>query len=399
MSYDLEIATHDRPSPEQVEAWAREQDLVTVAGSAGSINEIERAGRTGPQHLFGLDGPTPVEAEDLDEQTAAACLDPRWLVSVQVPASSSERARTLARSLARHLAQANGGAAFDPQADRLLWPRGRKPRVRARRTEERIDLVELRWFLPPGRWPAAPQTLVDLLRRHCPEALPRRYGVFEPLEYRASPDALDEFVRFLREPQNDQPFWYASRPSFGGMAIAPTDPYAQPGDEDTPVAELRVEIDGSVLRDDPRWREATVALFLAGAAQLGAFFAVAHVQRGWLVSTNNRLWADERTQSTGSILRGRNWQGLPATPTWLTWFGGPYRELVAPHLTGEALAATLPDVTVEARADGLFVRIGAGPHRDDPSLRWPIPAELTYRRTSRRPPPIEDAAAVIPPLG
>ncbi len=399
MSYDLEIATHDRPAPEQVEAWAREQELITVPDGGGSISEIARAGRTGLQHLFGLDGPTPVEAEDLDEQTAAACLDPRWLVSAHVPASSSERARTLARSLARHLAQANGGAAFDPQADRLLWPRGRKSRVQARRSEERIDVVELRWFLPPSRWPAAAQSLVELLRRRCPEALPRRYGCWEPLEHRASPDAPEAFVDFVLDPQNDQPFWYSSRPSFGGMAIAPIDPYARPEEGDNAVAELHVTFDGSLLRDDARWRETIVRLFAAGASDMGAFFAVAQVERGWLVSTNNRLWADERTQSASSILRGRNWQGLPATPAWLTWFGDPYRELVAPHLTVETLAATLPDVTVEARADGLFVRIGTAPHRDDPRLCWPLPAELTSRRTSRRRPRIEDAAAVMPPLG
>ena len=125
MSYDLEIGAHAKPSYEQVEAWAADQDLVVERDDDGSAVISRRSTRT-DGYLFSVDGPFSAEADDFAEEVAAACLAPRWMITVAVPYSVPKRAITLGRSLSRYLAEANDGAAFDPQEDSLIWPKGRE---------------------------------------------------------------------------------------------------------------------------------------------------------------------------------------------------------------------------------------------------------------------------------
>lgn len=429
MSYDLEIGAHAKPSYEQVEAWAADQDLVVERVDDGSAVISRRSTRT-DGYLFSVDGPFSAEPDDFAEEVAAACLAPRWMITVAVPYSVPKRAITLGRSLSRYLAEANDGAAFDPQEDSLIWPKGRRKRVSPRRAEEVASRVTLQWFLTTTSWHQAPATLLRLIRRRCPEALPTRYGRCEPLQHRFDSDGPDAFVRFVLDEEDGDGFWFAARPSFGGSWSAPHAGFVRPEDERPPIAQLEVDFDGRVLEQDPRWREAVVDLFAAAAAELGAFFAATQVEPGWTVTTNNRLYSTMETMQQGGehFLQGTMWQGLPPVPMWLSWYGDPYRELVAPHLTDEAFASSSSpdrgkglrgllgrataneiDPHIEHRGEGIFVRLGVEARPVAELGGWPLPAEMTYRY---RPPFVEgpggsissdpaqpgDEAQVIPPL-
>jgi hypothetical protein len=429
MSYDLEIGVHAKPTRDQIEAWAGQQDLTISSDGDGLV--VSTRSTRGDGYLFSIDGPFAAEADDFAEELAGACLAPRWMMTVAVPYSVPKRAITLGRALARHLAETNDGAAFDPQEDSLIWPRGRKKRVAPRRDEEVTSRVTLDWFLPPTRWEEAPATLLRLLRRHTPEALPTRYGRWEPLQHRFDAQDSDAFVRFVLDGEDGDGFWFASRPSFGGSWSAPhADRFVKPEEERLRVANLKVDFDGRVLEQDARWREAVVDLFSAAAVELGALFAAGQVEPGWTVTTNNRLYSTTETMMQGGehVLRGRLWQGLPPVPVWLGWFGAPYRHLVVPHLTEEALLdGGAPsrrrglrrlmtrqedrrvEPQVEQRPDGVFVRLGTEPRPVGELGGWPLPPELTYRY---RPPFVEgpdgsvgtdpaqpgDEAQVIPPF-
>lgn len=414
MSYDLEIGAHAKPTYEQVEVWAAENDLTVERGDEDGSAVISRPSSRADGYLFSVDGPFAAEPDDFAEEVAAACLAPRWMMTVAVPYSVPKRAIALGRSLARHLAETNEGAAYDPQEDSLIWPRGRKKRVSPRRTEEVTSRVTLQWFVASSRWEQAPATLLRLIRRRCPEALPARYGRWEPLQHRFDPADPDAFVRFVLDEEDGDGFWFAARPSFGGSWSAPhADRFVRPEDERLRIAQLEVDFDGRVLEQDTRWREAVVDLFAAAAAELGAFFAAAQVEPGWTVTTNNRLYSTIETMQHGGehFLRGMSWQGLPPVPMWLSWYGGPYREMVAPHVTGEAFrrstwsdrakglrrllgraTATTVEPHVEHREEGIFVRLGVEPRPVAELGGWPLPENLTYRY---RPPFIENADGSI----
>ncbi len=403
MSYDLEIGTHERPTRAQIESWATEQGL-TVEPNGDDSLVVSRPAKRGDGYLFEVGGPHAAEPEDFADEIAAACLLPRWTMSVLVPYSVPKRAIELGRALARHLAAANDGAAFDPQEDGLIWPRGVPKRVPPRHEEELTSLVSLKWYLPPARWARAPETLVRVLGRRCPEALPSRYGRFEPPQHRFEADDVTPFVSFVLDAEEGHGFWFARRPSFGGSWAAPhADEHVRPDDERLRIAHLGVDFDGRVLEQDQRWREAVVDLFATLAAELGAFFGAVQVEPGWTVTRNNRLHGgiEHMEHKSEHILRGLLWQGLPPVPMWVSWFGAPYRDLVAPRL-GNA-------DEVDHRDEGILLRLAAEPRHVGELPQCPLPAELTYRHRPTEvgedssmtwvPAQPGDEAAEIPPIG
>ncbi|HYH88529.1 MAG TPA: hypothetical protein VEX67_04815 [Solirubrobacteraceae bacterium] len=340
MSYDVEVATHTRP--DGLEA----PDGVTV------------------------DGPVAAEPDDLAEALAAAVLAPRWLTTLSVPYDASQRRRDALRSLARRLAQEHEGAAYDPQEDAVFFPRGRPKRVPAGKAEK-TSIVRLAWYLDAERWAQAPGVLLHAIERRCPEALPTRYGVYEPPQGRYDPTAPDAFTALARD---DSSFWFASRPFFGGDSSPP----------ERGTGKLAVQVDWRVLDTDPRWRETVVDLFAGAASALGAFYAEAWVEPGWEVSRNNRLWITAGRKTRGSALGRDGWEGLPAEPAWLTWFGGRYCEPVAAALAEATprrrrlLGRPAPPPSVDARPEGLLVRLGEQPRAKLPAL--PLPPELVRPR-------------------
>src|SRR5437660_10780393 len=57
----------------------------------------------------------------------------------------------------------------------------------AQKTEPRFDLLTLEWYVHVSKPPiATARPFVELLRKYCPQALPRQYGFHEPLEGKLS---------------------------------------------------------------------------------------------------------------------------------------------------------------------------------------------------------------------
>lgn len=186
-------------------------------------------------------------------------------------------------------------------------------------------MLRLDWFVPPSIWSDAVEHIVPLLVRRCPEVLPTRYGAWEPPPHRFDRADPAAFVDFVANSEDGDGFWYASRPSFGGSFTAPhADKYAGGEDEQFRIGTIEVSFDGKLVAADERWREAVVDLFVRGAEVFNAFFAAAQIEPGWIVTRNNRPYAQAASvQESEHFLRGRLWQGLPPVPVWLSWYGDP----------------------------------------------------------------------------
>ncbi len=430
MSYDLIVAAHREPRSETIEAWANEQGFDLVAAPDGRSFTIRRPGGGEAGYVCEVWGPDPAAPEDFDEQLAAACLSPNWMLQVSAPYSMPKANLTLARALARYVAEQSEGAAYDPQEDRLLWPRGVQTRTPPRAGEQETSMLTLEWFVAPSLWSAAVANVVPLLARRCPEALPTRYGSSEPPPHRFDRAEPAPFIDFAANSEDGNGFWYASRPSFGGSFTAPhADKHATGEDERFRIGEIEVSFDGRLIAADERWRETLVDLFVRGAERFRAFFAAAQVEPGWIVSHTNRPFAQAAAmQESEHFLRGRLWQGLPPVPVWLSWYGEPYRELVSQAVHGEIQApiertkrpllkrlARADDVRdfrseaqVEESPSGIFVRLAREPLPRPQLPRLPLPGQLTYRERrateypdgtrGSNPAQREDRAAVIPDL-
>jgi hypothetical protein len=140
---------------------------------------------------------------------------------------------------------------------------------------------------------------------------------------------------------------------------------------------LTLDFDGRALEDD-RWRDAVVSLFVQLARRLGAFYAMAYVQRN-VIARRGQLWHDVESESY-PLPRTKWWLGVPPAPTWLAWFGVPYRAEVEPAL-GRARQSS------SDWPEGILLEIGSQPaDLDQLKETFPsLPAHILARMGERLP--------------
>ena len=406
MSYDLLVATRTRPAAGALDAFARTAGIeLRVAGGFGSGSNalLIRAG-AGAARTIDVDGPARIKPEDLPDDLAGAIKRPAWLIEIHLPGGFDGATDRWTLDLAIHLARAGDGAVFDPQADRLVWPSGVTPRPRGA-PEERIRTVELVWYLPASLLPPdAAGRYLDLAAERFSAAKPARFGAFEPLQGSLVRDGDEGFIAAWQAQADSELggtlFWSARSPGVDGSVS-----FADPRADRRPArlgraVRLSTTFDARPLHRDPRTGDAAVEFFADVAAELGAVYAAGCVLRDAILR-RGRISYDSRSE-VAPLPRSRWWVGLPARPTWLAWFGDPYRALIADALDGS-------NTTV--RRSGLLVRCGEEPTDvDELGAVFPrLPAELlAVRRAGSTADPLaritltngppSEPAAIIPAI-
>src|SRR4051794_29809119 len=144
-----------------------------------------------------VDGPLKVEEEDLPVVVARVLLTCRWIVQINMPSGLSKAALGRVERYARGLAESASGVVYDPQSDAVVWPRNlkrlREPAV-SRDSEYEGAAVELEWLVNRRLRAADAGALLDILERRMPEAVPRRFGAYEPMQGRLERDGRAAFT-------------------------------------------------------------------------------------------------------------------------------------------------------------------------------------------------------------
>jgi hypothetical protein len=381
VSHDLLVATRTRPKPEHVASFAAANGAEPTTADGfrpGSHTLLTLSG--GEERTIDIDGPNRVELDDLPDDLAGVVSRANWLVEIHVPAASHPDLLRAALDLAIHLARSTDGAVFDPQADRIAWPSGVTPSVRGS-NEVRIRVVELDWFVPASAVPPEAATRwLALAERMVPAALPVRFGGYEPFQGRVDRDGTEAFVRAWQDeatvPFGSALYWTAAGGGLSGSVTFPDTRHELRPARLGRVLRLTADFDARPLHRDPARCEAIAEFFVAVAETFGAAFAAGSVTRDTIVR-RGRTWSDQRTEWP-PIPRASWWVGLPALPSWLSWYGPAYRDLVA---------NALPVDLTATRASGLLVRHGAEPKDIDElqGVASPLPADLLARRRDGAP--------------
>ncbi len=377
VSLDLNIAVSNDVPAACVEDFAAKKRLRIVTGApglgeqgGGFCLERERSGRLA--HICTVDGPLRVEPEDLDEALLAMLLAPRWLFQITYSADLPERDVALIQALAKQIAKTGDGAVHDPQEDAILWPRSRPKRFVKKRDESPGPSIELAFFIPAGTGGAKlMEQYLRCCRRYLPEAVPRRYGTYEPMQHRLNgPEDDAEFLQLAEEQwqvgYGGSFFWKSTTP-FEETTVFFGDhrryAYHISNSHDPGRSRIRPRtlITGSVLstpalRSD-QWADALAGFVAAVSAATKAFYACA--------SLTDWVW------------RGPSWIGIPDIPTWISWYGSPYRD---------AVPAVGPGI--EVHDDGVLVRRARRPVSTELAGEHPVqpPARLvgSYRKDPQR---------------
>jgi len=361
MSVDYYVITCRKPERSDIDSFLSNRTHIT---SLGSLNWGERnmliCHCTGTKNVpcLTLDGPFRVEPTDFADEISSIRPTPTWLLEICLPHRATKRDFSFAKALARHVAQSCEGVVCHPDRHTLLWPKpGKKSYGRAGQ-EQRIRLIELKWFIPHTMSSArSAELLLAILGERCAEALPTRYGPFEPFQKKFDPLNNSHFLEAWQASSEggsvQHLFWDAKDPCFGGSVSFP--PILEKNkltDASSPV-QLAMSFDSGALELDERWCETIVDLFLNVARSLRAFYATGYVRRNVIVKRS--ITFDGKTEEA-PLPRSRRWLGIPDKPTWLSWFGASYKPLVA-----KAIPASL----AQSSPEGIFVRLGSRPMDKD----------------------------------
>lgn len=340
MSYDLQVFSEQALSTEALRRLITEAGLaVDAAGEMTDSLTVVRGARG--RYCFTLGRPVPVEAEDVPEEVSAVSLAPSYLYELMVEGSSDTEIPHAVR-FARRLAQASGGVFLDQQTDGV-WARG-KLRTAPPVPRGTIDIVQAHWYVrPDGAGAHAASGWLDLARRYLPEALPRRFGTYEPLSMKLDVEGPDSFIAATTvEGSSDTVYFKASAPCIEGH-IAPASSAPR-------VSSHSLSVHRAAL-DDSRWRAALHRLFVGFAIETDALFACAEVQRG--VGWSGRgTWFGADAERTAYLAAGGRWAGPPPYPVWWAWFGADYLPLLLDHLPGDR---------IERAGGGVFVAYSEDP--------------------------------------
>jgi hypothetical protein len=151
--------------------------------------------------------------EDIPDEAAQLLPGIQYLTHLNLEGKSTEEAVKLAQSTANEIARKAHGAVFDPQEDSWRLPSGVK-RFSAKKNEESFDVVALSWWFleSPLLERNGREVFVTLLERMLPEALPKRYGLWEPPQHIYAETGKSHLLQFLDDNLHDTIVWYPHRP-------------------------------------------------------------------------------------------------------------------------------------------------------------------------------------------
>ena len=270
VSYDLQVwstSGTDLPGglPDSDE-WHRHDDVCVWRARAWQLV-------VGPCHR--------VEFEDVPDDVHAALPGIQHMTELSLePTAAPRAAHALLRRTAKALASAAHGVVVDPQTDTITTPAGVRRFVKPRASEV-LDALELSWFstnenMRTRHWF---DEFVRLLERELPEALPVRYGRWEPPPHRLRELGREHLVDFLVEV-------YGNPAELGGAVGYPHRPVlnvnlclgAGASRHGWRADRLTIDIHAAVLQQ-PGWATALKRLWQRLAHVTLAFYADARTLR------------------------------------------------------------------------------------------------------------------------
>ena len=281
MSYDIEVFSTDEPS-------------------APSAQE-------GRGWQIAIDGPMRVEPEDIPDRVRTTIPGLRFLTRLHLQGEASAAAEKTLITSARELARAARGVIVDQQQGTIETPRGVQ-RLQIAKGAKSDSVLQLSWFVhdigPLTK--TLPAGIIDTFERTLPECLPRRYGLYEPPQFKLEAEGLDHFRQFLRDHLQDTPgpVWYCETPCQFVFVSIPD--RVGPTPRGFRCGRLTLNVDGKA-GGDRAWRVELTRLWLAIADLIKPFYA--------------EIRAGE------CPIKSWWWNGIPAPPPSAVLLGEPYASL------------------------------------------------------------------------
>jgi len=129
------------------------------------------------------------------------------------PITASKTAQQFLQKAAKAIAKQNHGVVFNPQTDVVENIRGVK-RFASYSREERLSITELSWWFLKNPLQAinSVETFFEIIESNVSEALPRRYGLYEPPQFQLKEEGKNHLISFMSKNISGSPVIYPHRP-------------------------------------------------------------------------------------------------------------------------------------------------------------------------------------------
>ncbi|MFJ8258499.1 hypothetical protein ACIQ4Z_14695 [Peribacillus asahii] len=244
--------------------------------------------------------------EDIPEEVVGQLPGIKYFTEIILePFDAPKRALQLVKKMTKILTQPSHGVVVDEQEGTILSLSGVK-RLKTMSPKDDSSFLQMTWwfmndytFIKDGL-----DTFLDVMEATMPEALPRRYGVYEPPQFKWAEKGKEHFIQFVSENLHEGIVWYPSKP-FTDVHIGIPDKVG-PTREGFRSCYISIDFLEEVM-GQPGWPLEIKRFWLKTSELLNPFYG--EIRRGW------------------SPVSGWWWRGLPKRLGNAAILGKPYIDL------------------------------------------------------------------------
>ena len=327
MSYDYRVVSSNKVTQKQLNKF-----IILLGNYKFDVynNQIVFKRLSGDEYLFSFscDCNCINDLEDIDDFFTEIVLSPKWSYELSVPYNSDKLDINNAKRFSEFIATNCNGAVYDPQLDKVIFPKSKIRRYTSSLDDNRINVINLYWFIPGKS--LSNNTIKDFLnivKKYLPEAIPKRYGDYEPLQHKF--DGFDNFIDYVIKSSGDMVFFKSTSPCYGGYISTSSGKLKY--DTAKLISKFSLTFDARAFEKNENWNDTLINLFINLSIKLKAFYSMGFVEEN-IIAKRNSIGYDGFSKRY-SLPPLNWWVGIPNSPMWLNWFGKPYAKEIEINLS------------------------------------------------------------------
>ncbi len=200
MSYDIRIYT------------IKKQEFIGIRNLSNIVTNEDGFILPLKNHQIFITKETPIEDEDIPSQISKELPGLKYLIECNLePITNNEKYIKELIKISKIIAKEGVGVIENLQTDDIFLPSGVKRVLQIEKTE-RFSTIELSWWFNDDSFLRNDnlKLLLETIERYLPEALPRRYGEYEPP--RETFKDISSFHDYFINHSKNSIVWYPSKP-------------------------------------------------------------------------------------------------------------------------------------------------------------------------------------------